>query len=201
MRLIFVRHALPERLDTVSAAPDPELSATGLRQVAAMTQALTGERIDAVWSSPLRRAVQTGEPLAAARGLEVRQHPGLEEFDFGHGVYIPVEEATHPVVRAMKDRLDSQAGDEGLRRFQRTVVAAVDDIIAADSHESTVAIAAHGGVINAYTAAVLGVPDVIFAKLSYTGITWFTVSRQGRPRLVALNEHQHLRAMSAATSA
>lgn len=193
MRLLLIRHALPERDDVVSEAPDPELSAQGHRQAEALAAALGAERLDAVWSSPLRRAMQTAEALAAGRGLTVRQHPSLAEFDFGHGVYIPAEETGHPIVRAMKERLDDQSADDALPAFRRTVTAAIQDVIDASDHESTVAIACHGGVVNAYASFVVDARDVIFANIAYTGLSVFTVSGGGRVRLVSLNEHQHIR--------
>ena len=193
MRLVLIRHALPVRLDEVSEAPDPPLSDTGHRQVAALVDALAGERVDAVWSSTMRRAIETATPLAGTRGLEVRRHPGLVEFDFGHGVYIPAEETGHPVVREMRDRLDAQDGDVTLAAFRETVVAAMGEVIAAAEHDQTVAVACHGGVVNAYAAHVIGARDTIFANIAYTGYSLFTVSRSGRVRLQSLNEHHHVR--------
>ncbi|SHH64434.1 probable phosphoglycerate mutase [Jatrophihabitans endophyticus] len=200
MRLILVRHALPERVETVSEAPDPELSDTGRRQAAALAATLAEERIDAVWASPLRRAVQTAEPLAAARGLDVRRHDGLVEFDFGHGVYIPAEETAHPVVRQMRDRLDAQDGDEGLRRFRATVAAAMGDVVASGRPEDTIAVVCHGGVVNAYVAGVVGTRETIFAGIAYTGFSVLTVGRDGRVRLRSLNEHHHVRTLERVTS-
>lgn len=199
MRLLLIRHALPQRVDAFSDAPDPELSDTGHRQVEAMAQALAGDRIDAVWSSPLRRAVQTAEPLADARGLSINLHPGLVEFDFGYGMYIPAEETDHPVVQKTAQRMADQRGDPEILAFQRTVVSAMGEVIAANPHEATVAVACHGGVVNAFAASVLGIPDVLFGNVFYTGLSWFTVSRSGQIKLVALNEHQHLRALQAAS--
>lgn len=193
MRLILIRHALPERLAEISEAPDPELSETGHRQVAALVEALAGERIDAVWTSPLRRAVQTATPLAEIRGLSLHEHAGLVEFDFGHGVYIPGEETDHPVVREMSARLDAQDGDEGLARFRDTVAEAVADVIASAEPEHTVAITCHGGVVNAFAASVINTRDTVFAHVAYTGYSIFTVRRDGRIKLHSLNEHHHLR--------
>ncbi|MEO9138584.1 MAG: histidine phosphatase family protein [Jatrophihabitans sp.] len=195
MRLILIRHALPERVETATDAPDPPLSSIGLRQVDALVETLAGERIDAVWASPLARARQTAQPLADARGLPVQVHDGLREFDFGDGLYIPAEDTEHPAVRAIAARMDDQEGNVDLLDFQRVVVAAIGDIIAVTAPDATAAVSCHGGVINAYAAAVLRVPDVFFGKISYTGTSWFTVSRSGRVRLVTLNEHAHVRAL------
>ncbi|MGP4113420.1 histidine phosphatase family protein [Streptomyces sp. 4N509B] len=85
-RLLLVRHA-----ETVwhrenryaGARSDPELTANGLRQVAALADAAPAEGVRAVVSSPLRRAVRTAAPAAEALGLPVEVVPELREVDFG----------------------------------------------------------------------------------------------------------------------
>ena len=77
MELILVRHALPQRVDGPQGAggragpADPELSATGHEQARHLAEYLAQERIGAVYASPLRRAVQTAQPLAARRSVEI----------------------------------------------------------------------------------------------------------------------------------
>ncbi len=194
MRLLLIRHGLPERDDAEDGTTaDPGLSPDGARQVEALVAALAGEQIDAVWSSPLRRAVQTGEPLARSRGLEVRTHRGLVEFDFGHQAYIPAEERSHPLVQQMRQRIADQSGDAELLAFRERVRGAVDEVVTTAEPDQTVAITCHGGVVNAYASSVLGTDHVILAGVAYTGFTIVTVSRSGATRLVSLNEHQHLR--------
>ena len=61
VQLLLIRHALPVRLEIVEGAADPELArpAGASRAVAGW---LASERIDALYTSPLRRAVQTAAP-------------------------------------------------------------------------------------------------------------------------------------------
>src|SRR5687768_15688948 len=94
MELLLIRHALPVRVDegTVDGPADPELSAAGLEQAKALAGWLADERIDAIWSSPMRRARETASPLSERLGLEVVVDPGLAEFDRDAASYIPIEE-------------------------------------------------------------------------------------------------------------
>ena len=55
------------------------LSARGALQVEGIVEELRDEPIGRVFSSPYRRCVQTVEPLAQTRGLEVRVAPALTE--------------------------------------------------------------------------------------------------------------------------
>ena len=62
---------------------DIPLDDTGLWQAQRLALALSGEHLDAVYSSDLQRARQTAAPLAAAAGLPVQLDPGLRERGFG----------------------------------------------------------------------------------------------------------------------
>jgi probable phosphoglycerate mutase len=88
-RLLLLRHAQTDQsVDRrYSGRGNPELTELGRAQTAAVAagiRAVEGaDRVEAVLCSPLRRARQTAEPVAAALGLPVRVHHGLTETDFG----------------------------------------------------------------------------------------------------------------------
>src|SRR5437867_313340 len=121
MELLLIRHALPERIETQDGSPaDPPLSAIGRAQAHRVARWLAaeclaqraqvsrsepqasedhqgGERrpsglIGAVYSSPMRRARETAEPLARAIGAEVAIDAGLVEMDHLSDVYVPLEQ-------------------------------------------------------------------------------------------------------------
>lgn len=84
-RLILARHG-----QTVLNADgrlrghlDPELDETGLRQVAALADALTAYDVRVVRHSPLRRARQTAEAIAAAAGVTAEPDELLMDRDYG----------------------------------------------------------------------------------------------------------------------
>ena len=86
LRLLFIRHGqtdsnIDHRFDTVH--PGPGLNACGLAQAHMLPATLVGTRLDAVYASPLRRAVMTAEPLAAHRQLGVEIRDGLREISAG----------------------------------------------------------------------------------------------------------------------
>jgi len=70
MQVLLVRHALPLRSEPGEGS-DPNLSEEGLAQVKRLPEALARFPISRVVSSPQRRAVQTAEPVAAARQLVI----------------------------------------------------------------------------------------------------------------------------------
>ncbi|MBC2934096.1 histidine phosphatase family protein [Nocardioides sp. zg-1228] len=60
------------------------LTRRGREQSRDLAARLGGERVAAVWSSPMSRAVQTAEIAAAGLGVDVVVREGLREFGVGH---------------------------------------------------------------------------------------------------------------------
>ena len=66
-----------------SGRGDPTLTDRGVAQAKAAAHRLAEHNIDAVISSPLRRAMQTAEAVAEAVGVDVAVEDGFVETDFG----------------------------------------------------------------------------------------------------------------------
>lgn len=62
---------------------NPDLNATGRQQAVALAQKLKPAKLEVVYSSPLRRAVQTAEVIAAAENIPLELIPNLREGCFG----------------------------------------------------------------------------------------------------------------------
>ncbi|MEO8586316.1 MAG: histidine phosphatase family protein [Acidobacteriota bacterium] len=62
---------------------DTPLSEIGRRQAQALAACLARENIDAIWASPMLRARETADAVAAVAGLGVFLDPDLVEFDWG----------------------------------------------------------------------------------------------------------------------
>jgi probable phosphoglycerate mutase len=197
MDLLLVRHALPVRIDDGDAPADPPLDERGHEQARALAAWLREEPISHVYTSPMRRARETAEPLAGALGIEAVVDDELAEFDRDSHFYIPIEE-----LRATKDQrwLDMVAGSWGDNAevdpavFREVVVGAVERVVAAHPG-STVAIVAHGGVINAYLAHVIGIDRPLFFEPGYTSISRVLASRRGDRQVRSINETAHVRGL------
>ncbi|MEZ5652150.1 MAG: histidine phosphatase family protein [Burkholderiaceae bacterium] len=187
MELILVRHALPVRSDISS---DPELSAQGRQQSARLADWLAGERFDALFSSPMRRALETAEPLRARLGLPLATDERLSEFNRHSGAYVPVEELKVGNPAAWQALRDGAGVD--MVAFRTSVAAALEAIIAAHPGGSVV-VFCHGGVINIWATHILALPPRLFFAPGYTSINRFQCSRSGHRSLVSLNETAHLR--------
>jgi probable phosphoglycerate mutase len=186
MELLLVRHARPLRAESIDGPADPGLSPLGRRQAEALAAWLAPEAIDAIYTSPLRRALETAAPLAIALGADPVPEPALAEYDADATAYIPIEElkaAGDPRWMALPDDI---AG------FQGRVIDGVDRLAAAHPSQRIVLVC-HGGVVNVVVAAVLGLgPRMVFLP-AYTSITRVLVASSGQRSLATLNETAHLR--------
>jgi ribonuclease H / adenosylcobalamin/alpha-ribazole phosphatase len=88
-RLLLLRHGQTEMSAQrrYSGRADPELTEVGHAHATALAAGIGSvdgaDQVTAVLSSPLRRARQTAEPVAAALGLPVTDHAALIETNFG----------------------------------------------------------------------------------------------------------------------
>jgi probable phosphoglycerate mutase len=193
MQLLLIRHALPLRTEAGQGS-DPDLSNEGVEQAARLPDALKRFPITRVVSSPQRRAVQTGQPVAAALGLPVEIDARLAEYDRDLGQYIPVEQLAVENPAELK-RLASGhlpgSVDEGA--FKSRTLAAIDDLVAQGEHEDTVAVFSHAGVINALLHQILGTERLLSFHVDYASVTRLLSSRStGRLAVGGVNGTEHV---------
>ena len=198
MELVIVRHAEPVRIVDADGPADPPLTERGLLQAKAVAEWLGAEQIDALYSSPLRRAIQTAQPIAAACGLEMVLDDDVAEYDRHNTSYIPYEElkrARDPQFLALVENRLEEYATEGAA-WRDSVIAAMGRIIAAHPGQR-VAVVCHGGVVNVFAANVLDLERELFFEPEYTSITRVAASRQGVRSIASLNETAHLRNLQA----
>ncbi|MDX2378354.1 MAG: histidine phosphatase family protein [Acidimicrobiia bacterium] len=196
MELLLIRHALPVRRELDVGVADPELSAKGEAQARLLGSYLATERLDAIYSSPLRRARETAEPVAAERSLGIVTADGVAEWDQHSSEYVPVEElkaANDPRWQEMLDggwNVEGESQEEFIERTTGTI----EEIIA--SHRGQrVAVVCHGGVIGSYLSLILGLGSTTngFFYPNYTSIHRVAAASTGERSVVTLNETSHLR--------
>jgi broad specificity phosphatase PhoE len=142
-------------------APVP-LNQEGLTQSTALGQYLAqnGYRIDALFSSDLKRAMQTAGEIAAPLGLSIQADPRLREVDLGEwqGLTHGEAEAWDPVhyaaFRADYYTVPPPNG-ESRNALKVRVRAGFDDIIARH-REQTVVLVSHGGTLGMLIESLFG---------------------------------------------
>lgn len=202
MELLLIRHALPIRVENIEGAADPPLAELGHRQAEALAKTLADEGVLALLTSPLVRARQTAEPVAAVLGLEALVVDGLAEYDRESNWYIPIEELRAAGDPRWLEYLDEHWGtDRGVDPdgFRAGVVRTIEEIIDANPG-GRVAAVAHGGVINAYVAHVLQTPMAGVFEPAYTSITRILAARTGERMVKSMNEASHVKRLLPAGS-
>lgn len=196
-RLYIVRHAqsMSNRGEYDGDDGDPPLSEVGREQALRLGQRFTRHRLDALYSSPLRRAVETAREIAATTGLEVRIAEDLYEVDFGEArrefeVYSDEEIAALRQAFAERGTWDCFPGSEGSAAARSRIVGALDRIIE-ECGDTRVAVVAHGAVIQTYVSHVLGIErDFVFYPFN-ASIT--SIRAHGDRRVIwRLNDVGHL---------
>ena len=193
MELILIRHGLPEKvIRSDGGAADPNLSEQGHRQAAQVADYLKEEQIHRLYSSPMRRAVQTAEPISKTLELPIEQRDGVAEYDQDANEYIPVEQLKKENYEAWLRLMQGDMVGVDFEAFTKRVVETLEGIIL-ENRGKTVAVTCHGGVVNIWAAHVLGMPLKMFFNPYYTSVSRFQAASTGEKSIVTLNERFHVR--------
>lgn len=142
VEILVVQHG-----EKVRSAGDPGLSDEGHRQAAVVAMWLAANRpeVGAIVASPLRRAQETADPIAAVLGLELTTDARLaERMNWDDGANDGLDEFMSEWQRATDDRsFQPAAGDSSLDAADRFIAALVD---LERGEAGVVVVVTHGGV-------------------------------------------------------
>jgi broad specificity phosphatase PhoE len=97
MIALLVRHGHVDSVDRwlEGRRDSVRLNAMGRQQASSLSDALSSVPIAAVYTSPLRRALETAEPVAAAHRLPINVREALVDVDFGEWTGKHFDELSH----------------------------------------------------------------------------------------------------------
>ena len=184
---------------------DIDLNETGVKQAKLLAEYLSSVTIDAIYSSPLKRAWQTATEIARRSNLEVNIAPGLIDFDFGEWQGLSHREVkdkykelyaewvSHP------EQVKIPAG-ESLDGVRRRALVVVDEVI--HRYKGTVILVSHRVVNKVLIGALLGLDNSHFWNIRQDpcAITSFTYE-EGRFILTRHNDTSYLKPIRMATLA
>jgi alpha-ribazole phosphatase/probable phosphoglycerate mutase len=164
----LVRHASAAGTDgRCCGRLDVPLSPEGIVQARETAARLAQEKIAAVYSSGLRRALETGQMLADALQLDVTVLETLAEIDFGDFEGMTFEEIQRRYPEAFERWMTQPTNTrfpngESFADMRDRVSRAVDPLLRRHRNES-IAIVSHSGVIRFVIGRALSMPaDQIF---------------------------------------
>ena len=200
MRLILARHGETSwNRERRNQGQNPtELNAQGIRQAQKVAQALRLFPVRALYSSPLRRAMQTSEIIGQTLSLPIIPRDGLMEMDLGLVDGLTNDEMT----RRFRDITDrwrrdpssvQMPGGESLQEVQERASLTLETI-RHENPDGHAAAVSHNFVIGVIVLRILGLPLSGFQRIRVELGSLTTLEHDGDQwRIVSLNEtlHQH----------
>ena len=201
--LVLVRHG-EQQIDPASARAgdmvDPPLSERGQAQARLVGERFATERIDVVYASPLLRALHTGQQIARHHGLTPIVDAEIREVEIFRDMpqdQTPMEFFGRQRLLGIRSRMmatqrwDVYPHSESSFEFQRRVCNAIEGILAVHPGQR-IAVACHGGVINAYLGWVLGIDRDMWFRPAHTAVNVLR-ARDHIRAVETINDVHHLR--------
>ena len=198
-QLILVRHGQTawNRQPRFRGRADIELDETGLAQAQATANKLSVFPVAAVYSSPLKRAMATAQPIADKLGLAVEPHHGLLDIYFGSWQGLTPQEARAQDSALLDTWLKAPhkvtfPQGEGLPDVRARVTGALDELV--HKHENqTIVLVSHVVVLKVALCAILGLDNSHFWQIAQDTCAINIVNtKDGKYIVSLLNDTCHL---------
>lgn len=200
LKLMLARHgetAWNRDKKIQGGASDTELAEKGIEQARRLGLALKDVKLTAIYSSPLKRALETARAAARYHGIEVQVAPELCEIMVGS---LDGQRATdmrqslsqYIMEQANGDFLKLPGGGESLTDLDGRVSVALDRILAAH-HDGTVLIVAHHFVLASVLCRLMSMPvgHIGRFRMDLGSISVVTMS-DGKTCLLSFSDTCHL---------
>lgn len=199
-RFILIRHGETEwnRQDRFRGRSDVPLNDNGRAQAEKISARLAQHKIDAIYASPLPRAIQTAQPLATIHHLEIQQTADLLDIDYGawEGMARDDIKLKYPDLYNTWVRTPGKTkfpGGESLRQVRLRVEKLLAEL-GKDHLGETVALVSHRIACHITLCVALGLPnDSIWHLRQDVGCINEFETRDGIYVVTLMNETEHLR--------
>ncbi len=199
-RLLLVRHGATEANSSrwFAGHSDIEMSAAGCGQVERLRDYLADEKIDAVYSSDLKRAVATAEVISSGRDLDIVTCPELREINYGDIEGLTFQEISdlYPEVAELITnfslKLEFPAGES----FQEFIARTITFLDKLEKHEpsQTTLIVSHSGPLRVLVCHLLGIDQHHWRQLRLDNASLSIVETYPQRAIISLlNDTSHLR--------
>jgi len=176
---------------------DIELNETGIKQAQLLAEYLSSTKIQAIYSSPLKRASKTAGIIAGYHNLDIEIVPGLIDFDYGKWQGLPHQEVKDKYKELYAEWINSPEqvkipAGESLNDVRKRAMSVVGDVIA--KYKGTVVLVAHRVVNKVLICTLLGLDNSHFWNIRQDtcGITTFSYENE-RFILTSHNDTSYLK--------
>jgi len=200
MKLFLVRHCQTDwNLNhKIQGSSDVKLNEEGLRQSSALASWFKQFKIDVVYSSPMRRAIETAEKIAKNFNLNVQSLTGLKELN--HGTLegessIDVWDRHGPLLKKwIEDPMSIKLpGGESIADLKERVWNSINEITKKDADKNVVVVGHHFTNLIIISMAIgLDLKNIWRLKQDESGVSLLVYNEFGW-RLIYCNSLEHLR--------
>jgi len=176
---------------------DVNLDEVGVKQAGLLGKYLSNWELEAIYSSPLRRAIDTANIIARYQNIGVHIAEGLIDFDYGELQSLPEQEAKrlYPTIHNEwhnNPHKVKMPGGESLEDVKRRAIEVVNDVLS--KYQGSIVLVAHRVVNKVLICSLLGLNNSYFwnIKQDVGGITIFNYA-DGRFVLTRHNDISHLK--------
>jgi broad specificity phosphatase PhoE len=170
-RVYLVRHGTTDwnKEEIFRGRVDCKLNETGQAEARALAGYFKDIPVEVIYSSPLSRATETAQVIAAAKGLRVLPDPAFMDMDFGAWQGLPLKEVKEKysdLYRVWRERPQAIIfpGGENLAQVRARAREGLTRVVQ-DNPEKTVLIISHRVVTKVLICAVLGLDDSHFWQI------------------------------------
>ncbi len=199
-RLLLVRHGVTEFNSTRRFAgySDVELSAAGYNQVERLRDRLENERIDAVYSSDLRRALVTAEVISSGHEVDIVSCSELREINYGDVEGLTFEEISrlYPEVAELVTSFSLRLKFPGGESFEGFIARTNKFLGKLERHEpsQTVLIVSHSGPLRVLVCHLLGIDQSHWRQFRIDNASLSIMGTYPQRAIISLlNDTSHLR--------
>ena len=200
LRVILIRHGRTnwnESRRIQGGNQDTILNPEGERQCRCLAERFKNEKIVAVYSSPMSRAMGTAQMIADVHNLEVIQEPALREMDCGTLEGAEIRDIGSRLQKLVKggnedELLFKSCGGESCDELQKRAWNAILKIV--EKHQDgTIVVVSHYFVIASILCAAVGIPATQLGRfrIGETSVSIVSFDSYG-PFLSLFNDRCHL---------
>jgi len=174
------------------------MNAAGYEQVEKLRDRLASEKIDAVYSSDLKRAVATAEVICSGYQVDIVACPELREMNYGDAEGLTFQEinSRYPEMAKSIINFNLQLEFPGGESFEGFIERTIKFLDRLKKHEpsETILVVAHSGPLRVLVCALLGIDQNHWGQFRLDNASLSIVDTYPRGAIISLlNDTSHLR--------
>ena len=199
-KVFLVRHGETEwnKLGKFQGCQDIDLSDEGIVQAQFLSEKFS-DNFDYIYTSPLKRALQTAKVIASNKEINPTINNELREINFGEWEGLTLKEILDNFPKEFNiwrnDKFEAPmcGGDLSLKNACKRAKTAITEIV--DKHKGKkILIVAHGGIIKAGLLGLFELDMTMYHKINLgnTAICEIDFDIELNPAIVKINDTSHL---------